>query len=209
MSFPRPDKEHIPGLIIGISGKARSGKDTVAQILRNNGLNEANLTTIVHFADVLKYTLARLCSTRDCMISHNDFTTTEGKQKTIPWLDNMTHRELLQRFGTAIREEVHPDFWVKVCIHHLEFIQPNYLKKYDLIVPDVRFPNEKKAIEDLGGIVIRVERPGIDSGNHISETALDDAEFCHTIQNDGTLEELETKVKEFLNDYINNSRSSI
>jgi len=89
------------------------------------------------------------------------------------------------------------------------------------IITDVRFPNEAKAIKDRGGIVIRVNRgkqcgsceseftkgsecPNCRSGNwvhgnidstHPSETALDDYEFDYVIENDGSLDELITKIK--------------
>jgi hypothetical protein len=41
------------------------------------------------------------------------------------------------------------------------------------IVPDVRFPNEVKAIQDMGGIVVRLTRNPVKSDDE-TETALDD-----------------------------------
>ena len=90
------------------------------------------------------------------------------------------------------------------------------------IITDCRFPNEAQAIKDRGGIVIRVNRgkqcgscestftkgsecPNCRSGNwvhgnidstHPSETALDDYEFDHVIDNNGSIGELVEKVKQ-------------
>ena len=87
------------------------------------------------------------------------------------------------------------------------------------IITDVRFPNEAKAIKDRGGVVIRVNRPVLNDLKddtvtamayalsiqakqrkkgiyHPSETALDDYEFDHVIENDGSIEELVKKVKQ-------------
>lgn len=87
------------------------------------------------------------------------------------------------------------------------------------IITDVRFPNELKAIKDRDGITIRVNRtyskipiyiPGEECNGvsrqdfedarpkHPSETALDNAKFDYTIDNNGTIEELIEKVKEIL-----------
>jgi hypothetical protein len=78
------------------------------------------------------------------------------------------------------------------------------------IITDMRFPNELDSVKSRGGITIRVNR-GIrckdglsDITNrmiqeiHPSETALDNAIFDYTIDNNGTIEELIEKVKEIL-----------
>tara|TARA_R110002020_G_scaffold380110_1_gene591298 strand:+ start:38 stop:904 length:867 start_codon:yes stop_codon:yes gene_type:complete len=71
------------------------------------------------------------------------------------------------------------------------------------IITDVRFPNEAQAIKDRGGIVIRVNRLEVDKFTtnfpqtlHPSETALDDYEFDHVIDNNGSIEDLVEKVKQ-------------
>jgi len=46
-----------------------------------------------------------------------------------------------------------------------------------VLVPDVRFPNELKAVQDMNGFVIRLMRaPFADQDQHLSETALDHIE---------------------------------
>ncbi len=77
------------------------------------------------------------------------------------------------------------------------------------VISDCRFPNESQAIKDRGGVVWRINRPlptiiprerGDIGGQyqtierHSSETSLDNWNFDRTIENDGSLEELLTKV---------------
>ena len=50
-------------------------------------------------------------------------------------------------------------------------------------------------IKDLGGEVWRVERHNITLMDHISETALDDYTFDKIIQNNGTITDLQNKIK--------------
>lgn len=81
------------------------------------------------------------------------------------------------------------------------------------IITDVRFPNELKAIKDRGGITIRIERNNnlknffqLKNRNHSittaiihpSETALDNAEFDYSIDNNSIIKQLIEKVKEIL-----------
>ena len=84
---------------------------------------------------------------------------------------------------------------------------PNWL------ITDMRFPNEMDAVKKRGGITIRVNRPCdicggsgyhkmscpvSKSGEHLSETSLDKAEFDYVIENSGSIEELIEKVREIL-----------
>ena len=122
----------------------------------------------------------------------------------------MTPRLLLQIIGTeCIRDKVHPNAWVnalfadyKYEIHRSEvptraagFIDQHVYPNW--IITDMRFPNELEAVKSRGGISIRVNRPWVDKNKehqviteHPSETALDDAEFDYTIENNSTIEDL-------------------
>lgn len=108
----------------------------------------------------------------------------------------MTPRLMLQLLGTECgRQIIHPNIWVNALF-------ADYEKDSNWIITDVRFPNEAQAIKDKGGIVIRVNRdyqnplmPEIGIPEHLSETALDDYEFDHVIDNNGSIEELVEKAK--------------
>lgn len=203
-------------MIIGVSGKAQSGKDTVSKMiayvvwyykysqrLNSFGVDDYNNCTDKNryyvllnsidwhqtsFARKLKTCLADILKTNLSNFEFNEF-----KESNIEWL-GMTVRELLQKFGTAIRNEVCDDFWVKVCLKDCED-DNNYL------ITDVRFKSEAKGITDKGGIIVRVNREGAGAGNHISEIDLDDYSFDYVINNDGDIEDLLFKVKGFCIDY--------
>lgn len=189
-------------MIIGIAGKAQAGKDTTARIINflryypdaswetycDSDLPFEFEDDIVHFADLLKYVAERMLS-----VPVYTMQSMKGKSMKFDWLDGMTGREFLQKLGTAVRNEVHPDFWTRAL-----FIKEKNNK--NLIIPDVRFPNEAQIVKDHGGILIRIERPGAGAGEHISETALDDYRgWDIVIDNVGTLEDLYKQVKFLMN----------
>ena len=80
----------------------------------------------------------------------------------------LTAREFLQYFGTDIWSRLKNSGWVNSCINRI--LQSGTELA---IIPDVRFPNEAKAIKKAGGKVIRFTRNPHDD-NHASETALKD-----------------------------------
>jgi hypothetical protein len=66
----------------------------------------------------------------------------------------------------------------------------------NVVVSDVRFEDECETIRINGGKVIRVNRPGITSVNdHITDKRLPDAFVDYEIENDGTIANLEEKIK--------------
>jgi hypothetical protein len=104
-------------------------------------------------------------------------------------------RRLLQRCGTeAGRQVLGAQVWVNALMN--DFDPENEA----LVVTDVRFPNEADAIREAGGVVVRIERPGVgphtDPGGwvHESDVALDHYDFDVTVKNDGTIEELHDRL---------------
>lgn len=155
-------------MILGITGKAGHGKNTVANMIRE--ICPEMDWQIVAYADKLKQVYTIL--------------TGEEVQDDADWKNGlapnwgMTRRQMLQRIGTDVmRNEFHQDVWVRAL-----FAGINSDRNY--IVTDVRFPNEASAIRAGGGKVIRVVRHGYENGtpDHVSETALDDWYF-DTIHN--------------------------
>jgi len=123
------------------------------------------------------------------------------------YLVKPTPRLILQNMGTeGMREQVHPNFWVNALFSGYKRMSHSGstrdMKFPNWIITDVRFPNELKAIEERGGIPIRISRTGIHTPKpedlHPSETSLDNASFKYYINNDGTLEDLIKKVHEIL-----------
>lgn len=169
-----------------LSGKARSGKDTVADILEEQFINKKVLR--IAYADDVKY----ICKT---------YLGWDGEK-------DETGRTLLQEVGTILgRGHLGENYWVDRVKDILFFSQ----NRYDVvIITDCRFPNEIEVIQDAykGRCTsIRVERPNHQSGlnaaqmEHISETALDDYEFDFEIMNDGSLDDLSRKINNIINKY--------
>ena len=89
-------------------------------------------------------------------------------------------RELKQKHGTEVRRGHDVDYWQKKWIER-------YTKTFNdnVCADDVRFFNEVEAIKRFGGIIVRIERTDIkDTGDHESETALDEYEADYTISAD-------------------------
>lgn len=199
-------------MIIGISGKAQSGKDTVGSMIAY--LKRANDPTFQDYKSVSYVSKEGcynwlwkhryfalplkecLCSILNCAIE--DLNDQHFKTILLPWLNNWSVRDLLQKFGTGIRQTVDEDFWVKSLFKDYNPDFENW------IITDVRFKSEAKAIKDKGGILIRVNKPSAGAGSHISEIDLDDYDgFDLIIENTGSLEDLYNKVS----DYVSSSRS--
>jgi hypothetical protein len=175
-------------MIIGLNGYAKSGKDEVAQFIRE--INQS--FQIKKFSGKLKYIASMLTD-----IPADRFEDQSFKSRIITGWD-MTGREMLQRLGTeAIRNNLHEKAWVNALFadHH---------QHAKWVITDCRFPNEAQEIKDYGGIIVRVNRTGFGPvNNHPSETALDDYDFDAIIENNGSLNDLKETTRILYDTYIN------
>ena len=162
-------------MIIGLSGYAQSGKDTVAKIL----VEEYGFTRIA-FADKIKEFLLSF----DKQV--NDAVTLYGWEGA----KQLHHvRRSLQDIGIGARKVFGEDFWVEQAIRGV-IRHPSALTN-DFVFTDVRFTNEAQEIKEWGGHIWRVERPGINPANdHVSESELNAWNFDSIIYNSGTIEDL-------------------
>lgn len=167
-------------ILLGITGKKKSGKDAVVEMLRAN--ITGRLVMRVGFADALKQEVAEACGVRTDYIEANK--------------DNF--RLMLQGWGTDFRRKLFgDDYWIKkykATFYDLKKLYSNTL----IVTPDVRFHNEYAAIQQLGGTIIRVRRtqfPATNSDEHPSETEQDSFVVKRTLYNEGTLADLEAEVK--------------
>ena len=172
-------------MIIGLSGYAQSGKNTVADILvDHHGFIQ------LAFADAIREFVYEINPMVACSPTGylQDLVNLKGwdEAKQEPQV-----RRLLQSTGLAGRNMIDEYLWVALTLSQIKDPQEG---KY--VITDVRFPNEAAALTSQGGQIWRIERPGVDAVNdHVSETALDAWIFDETILNDGTIEDLKKKIK--------------
>lgn len=172
--------------IIGISGRARHGKDSVAE-----RLVDRHAFVRRGFADPLKNAAREIFGLSDRQLYGED-------KETIDPFWERSPRQIMQLLGTeCIRNVIDRDAWVKSMRRWID--NAKAAGACGVVIPDARFENEADAIRAWGGEVWRVERPGIEAVNpHPSESALDAYAFDHVIVNSGTLDELRDQIDQCL-----------
>ena len=161
--------------LIGLCGKAGSGKDFIGNILCDKyGFKR------FAFADPLK---------DHCRKEHG----WDGKK------DNKG-RKLLQEEGTEKHRSINPNVWLDRLTHEIELAFGDGHRKF--VITDTRFPNELYYTKELGISARITGRGGLDSKNsqHSSENALDNESFCYEINNskDVSMEELLIQIEEMI-----------
>lgn len=166
--------------IVGLTGKKRSGKDTVFQLMETPG------TVRAAFADNLKREIAKITGLSVAEVEHN----------------KESLRLLLQAWGADFRRQFYgEDYWVKAM--EADLFKLEVAGNQWTIITDVRFPNEAQFLKDVGGTIVRVQRDTDTIDSHSSETAMDEYEVDYTINNNGTLDDLKNeveKLRQWLND---------
>ena len=238
-------------MIIGVSGKIGSGKDTVGNVIQylttiNNDRSAGDNWSFDNFVNTSSWQIKKFAGKlKECIsiitgIPIKDLEKEEVKNSNLPeeWniykykasngeyfafgtkgeyntdydIQAISIRTLLQKFGTEVGRQIHSDFWVNALFADYKLIDHRTMQDPDdsnitypsWIITDLRFPNELKAIEDRGGITIRVNRfddsdmQANNRNQHPSETALDNATFDYTIENNGTIADLIVKMREIM-----------
>jgi hypothetical protein len=213
-------------MIIGISGYSGSGKDTIGTIIQylnspnpqssieqmcadyseyEYWLDEQSGWEIRKFAGKLKDIASHLTG-----IDIEDFEDQEFKKTNLgpEWdyqidqfnpVQKMTVRDFLQKLGTdAMRMGLHDNVWVNALMaDYVNDDQTGTVPNW--IITDTRFPNEAQSIKEKGGIIIRVDRPGIKPINdHPSEVGLDGWNFDYKIANVSDIYTLKETVRGIL-----------
>ena len=174
-------------MIIGLSGYAQAGKDTVAQIL----VQEYGYSRIA-FADIIRTAVYRLnpIVTYDGMrLAH--LVDLEGWDiaKTAPEV-----RRLLQVMGSEVgRDLIDPQIWVELTL--------STTKPTDkIVISDVRYSNEAEEIKWKKGQIWRISRIDRDApvNAHRSESDMDSWHFDQYVANNGTIRDLQDEVAKCL-----------
>jgi hypothetical protein len=208
-------------MIIGFVGFIGSGKDTAADYLVNfHGFRRDS------FANTLKDAVAAVFGWDRVLLEGRTKEAREWREQVDEWWANrlgipeLTPRWILQQWGTEVcRKGFHDDIWIASVENKMRKTTDN------IVISDVRFPNEIKAIHSAGGLVVRIKRGpepswyqdavNANAGNtnmswllstdrlnklniHASETAWVGGDIDHTVSNDSTIDDLFTQIKNLL-----------
>ena len=139
-------------MIIGVVGFIGSGKGTAADILvKKHGF------TKLSFADTVKDATAAIFGWQRPLLEGDTDESRAWRETKDEWWSekfgyDISPRLALQMMGTeAGRDVFHPDLWIHSLERKME-MYPN------VVIADVRFPNEIAFIQSKGGFVVRVKR---------------------------------------------------
>lgn len=183
--------------LIGLGGYAYAGKDAFADVLEKNlGWYKTYMSKALRESlEVLNPIIDMDFYTGSVKITRfKDIVDLLGYEKA---KENREVRALLQRMGTEVgRKMFSEDFWLDLCfkdaVKQLEAGR-------NVVITGIRYPNELFAIQSLSGTSVWITRPENHAVNeHSSDNSLTPEDFDYTFKNEGTLEDLETTVPEFL-----------
>jgi dephospho-CoA kinase len=160
-------------ILIGLSGKLGSGRETAAYLLCNMiaGLECRAFTTRVH------QVVSTLTNTY--VEEENDF---------VPRVVDHPIGEVREKVEESLRTALGQDLWIRCVLDR---------PSERMLITDCRYKEEARAIQAAGGLLIRMEGdPDVKRDlTHLSETDLDDWPFVHVIQNDASCALMEERLK--------------
>jgi hypothetical protein len=210
-------------MIVGFVGFIGSGKDTAADYLVNfHGYRRDS------FANTLKDAVACVFGWDRTLLEGRTKEAREWREQVDTWwaarlnMPHLTPRWVLQYWGTdVLRKGFHDDIWITSLENKMRKTGDN------IVISDVRFPNEIKAIHNAGGIVVRIKR-GTDPewyqdavnmnegrgnmswlmstdklkklGIHASETSWVGGNIDYTVYNDTTIDDLFDQIRNLVED---------
>ena len=211
-------------MIIGFVGFIGSGKDTAADYLVNcHGFRRDS------FANTLKDAVAQVFGWDRTLLEGRTAEARKWREQLDVWwserlnIPELTPRWVLQQWGTEVcRQGFHDDIWIASLENKMRKTRDN------IVISDVRFPNEIKAIHNAGGLVVRIKRgndpdwyeaalsanrgPDGNStwslskaklerlGIHASETAWVGGAIDHTVINNTTIDDMCQQIKNLVSD---------
>jgi hypothetical protein len=214
-------------MIIGFVGFIGCGKDTAADYLVNyHGFRRDS------FANTLKDAVAHVFGWDRTLLEGRTTEAREWRETVDQWwatrlnMPKLTPRWILQHWGTEVcRTGFHDDIWIASLENRLRKTKDN------IVISDVRFPNEMSAIKNAGGLVVRIKRGpepewyehAVNAnkgdkqlgwaigkhhlsqlGIHSSETAWIGLPTDIVISNDGTINELFEQIESLVKSQVSN-----
>lgn len=175
-------------LIIGLCGNMGCGKDSATDLLINH---PAFRCEHIAFADPIRqigkifgFSMKQMTD-RTLKETNDDF-----------W--HFSPRYFMQKVGTEMfRNQLRDDVWIELLKRRLIDLKKPYEVEIGfpksvmgtrriIFITDVRFPNEAKAIRDIGGTIVKISREGFNKKGddlHPSERFISQIPADYTIEN--------------------------
>ena len=199
-------------MIIGFAGRCRSGKTVLSEVCEKYGYQRLSFALPLKqlCADILDISIDELNRAKNENIPieitiGKDVCEILSEETNIP-IETTTEicdgkylhtvRDMLQFIGTDYIRKYNSDW-------HVNRIREMIENNVNYVIDDVRFPNEKRMIEELGGDCWFVTRTTLDNvSNHESETSITWKDCMNkVIVNNSTLNELLFKWEIFMDNY--------
>lgn len=127
-------------MIIGISGKARAGKDLLASFMVKEGWEKLS------FAKSLKNDV------KEAFGLTNDHVNGALKEEPCELLNGYSPRQLMIEYGNLFRK-YDEDHWVRLAM-----AETSHNPGVNYVVTDLRYRNEVEIIRNYGGLIVRLDR---------------------------------------------------
>jgi hypothetical protein len=153
-------------IVIGLTGAAGAGKDTVADRLAAAATAVGHSALRVSFADPIRAMLSAMGVPAAYMHDR------ALKELPVPGIGR-SYRQLAQTLGTEWgRSHVNRAVWLTLAARRIDdearAVSPNQVIA---IISDVRFPDEAAWLRRRNGLLVRIDRPGLAPvARHASET---------------------------------------
>jgi len=197
--------------IIGITGRARAGKDTIAYMAARHLAKYRRTSTVLALATPLKQLCFDVYGPAYNVSKEAFFGTQEQKEAEIDALPGWTGRKILQHVGTEGFRTISPEVWGRYLIGRAMAELYSRQDSHVILVSDVRFSDEAALIQGIGGIVVKVVRPSVEAAaaqtftgiaNHASEANFDEISPDYLLNNfDRSLDDLDALVQHMLEFY--------
>lgn len=171
--------------LIGLTGKAGSGKDTIGEYL-----DEMYCYRRISFAQPIRNAIAEIFGLPFECFQH------PLKEEALENIGR-SPRQLMQWLGTEWgRNLVHPDLWLILA---KESIEAAWADGLGVVITDVRFENEARMIREMGGTVWHVQRDSAGTPHqHASEAGVMFLPCDTRIDNNGSLNDLYVSIAKLM-----------
>lgn len=176
-----PQCRTIPKRIVAFTGLAGSGKTTAALHLAV----KAGYAPISFAAPIKAMLHAYLSEIGVNPVTIGQMLTDRGRKEAETFfLNGHSPRYAMQTLGTEwARQHLGDDFWINAAAFRIDSAPSHKNWVFD----DVRFENEARMIRKSGGVVIRIERPGLSQDRHASEGGVEPDMTCYNSGSEGDM----------------------